>query len=392
MAGATIHYTTDGTNPGPSSAQYTAPIAITAAVTIKAIATASGFADSAVGAAAYTILPVAATPTFSPGAGAVLSGTLVSISTTTAGATIHYTTDGSAPTPSSTQYTAPIAITAATTFKAIATASGFADSAVGAAAYTILPVAATPTFSPGAGAVLSGTSVSISTTTAGATIYYTTDGTTPTPSSPQYTAAIAITSPTTLKAMATAPGYAGSDVGSATYTILPPAATPTFNPLAGAVTAGTLVTISSTTANATIFYTTDGTQPATSAGGSTQLYSAPVSITTATTINAIAVAPNFDSSAVGSASYTILVLTPAATPTFSPAAGVVSSGTTVTISSTTPGATIYYTTDGTQPGTSAGGSTSLYTTPIPITAATTINAIAVASGFLDSAVASGSTR
>ena len=260
---------------------------------------------------------------------------------------------------------------------------------MGSAAYTILPLAATPTFSPGAGAVLSGTLVSISTTTAGATIYYTTDGTAPGPSSTQYTAPLPITAPTTIKAMATAPGFAGSDAGSATYTVLPPAATPTFSPLAGAVTAGSSVTISSTTTNATIFYTTDGTQPATSAGGSTLLYSGPVSITTAATINAIAVASNFDTSAVGSAAYTILVLTPAATPTFSPVAGVVSSGTTVTIGSATPGAAIYYTTDGTQPGTSAGGSTLLYSTPIAITAATTINAVAVASGFLASAVASG---
>ena len=308
-SGATIHYTTDGTDPGPSSTQYTAPIAITAAVTIKAIATASGFADSAVGSAAYTILAPAATPTFSPGAGAVLSGTMVTISTTTAGATIRYTTDGTDPGPSSTQYTAPIAITAAVTIKAMATAPGFTDSAVASAAYTILAPAATPTFSPGAGAVLSGTTVTISTTTAGATIRYTTDGTDPGPSSTQYTAPIAITAAVTIKAMATATGFADSAVGSATYTILAPAATPTFSPLAGAVSAGTAVTISTTTANAMIFYTTDGTQPATSAGGSTQLYSAPVSITTATTINAIAVAPNFANSAVGSAAYTIVVLT-----------------------------------------------------------------------------------
>ena len=314
---------------------------------------------------------------------------MVTIATTTAGATIRYTTDGTDPGPSSTQYTAPITITAAVTIKAIATAPGFTDSAVASAAYTILAPAATPTFSPAAGAVLSGTTVTISTTTAGATIRYTTDGTDPGPSSTQYTAPIAITAAVTIKAMATASGFADSAVGSATYTILAPAATPTFSPLAGAVAAGTAVTISTTTANAMIFYTTDGTQPATSAGGSTQLYSAPVSITTATTINAIAVAPNFANSAVGSAAYTIVVLTAAATPTFSPAAGVVSSGTTVTISSATAGATIYYTTDGTQPGTSAGGSTSVYSTPIAITAATTINAIAVASGFLNSAVASG---
>ena len=389
--GATIYYTTDGTDPGPSSTQYTAPIAITAAVTIKAVATAPGFDNSPVGSGAYTltVVPTAVTPTFNPAAGAVLSGTMVTISTTTTGATIRYTTDGTAPGPSSTQYTAPITITAAVTIKAIATAPGFTDSAMASAAYTILAPAATPTFSPGAGAVLSGTTVTISTTTAGATIRYTTDGTDPGPSSTQYTAPIAITAAVTIKAIATASGFAESAVGSATYTILAPAATPTFNPLAGAVAAGTAVTISTTTANAMIFYTTDGTQPATSAGGSTQLYSAPVSITTATTINAIAVAPNFANSAVGSAAYTIVVLTAAATPTFSPAPGVVSSGTTVAISSATTGATIYYTTDGTQPGTSAGGSTSVYSTPIAITAATTINAIAVASGFLNSAVASG---
>jgi hypothetical protein len=388
---ATIYYTTDGTDPGPSTSKYTAPIPLAASATIKAIATASGFANSPIASAAYfvTASPPAATPTFSPAAGAVAAGTMVTISTTTAGATIYFTTDGTDPGPSTTQYTTPIAIDAATTIKAMATAPGFADSAVGSAAYTILAPAATPTFSPGAGAVLSGTVVSISTTTAGATIYYTTDGTDPGPSTTQYTAPIAITAATTIKAMATAPGFGGSAVASATYTLLPPAATPTFSPLAGAVTAGTSVTISTTTAGATIFYTTDGTQPATSDGGSTHLYSGPVSITTATTINAIAVAPNFDDSSVGSAAYTILVLTAAATPTFSPGAGVVSSGTTVAISSATPGATIYYTTDGTQPGTSSGGSTSLYSTPIAITAATTINAIAVAAGFADSAVASG---
>ena len=387
--GATIYYTTDGTDPpGTSPRMYTAPIAITAPTTVKAMATLSGSAHSVIGSAAYTILPSAATPTFSPGAGAVLSGALVSLSTTTAGATIYYTTDGTAPGTSSTPYTTPIAITVGTTLKAMATAPGFSGSAVGSATYTLLPPVATPTFSPGAGAVLSGRSVSISTTTAGATIYYTTDGTAPGTSSTPYTAPIPITAPTTIKAMATAPGLAGSAVGSATYTLVPPAATPTFSPLAGAVTSGSLVTISTTTAGATIFYTANGTQPATSAGGSTLLYSGPVSITTATTLKALAVAPTFDTSAVGSAAYTISVLPPAATPTFNPAAGVVSAGTTVTISSATAGATIYYTTDGSQPGTSAGGSTSLYSAPIAITAATTINAVAVASGFLTSSVGS----
>jgi len=342
-----------------------------------------------VGSAAYTILAPVATPTFSPAAGAVLSGTTVTISTTTAGATIRYTTDGTDPTSSSTQYSAPIAITAAVTIKAVATASGFADSAVGSATYTILAPAATPTFSPLAGAVVSGTAVTISTTTANAMIFYTTDGTQPATSAggstQLYAAPLSITTATTINAIAVAPNFASSAVGSAAYTIvvLTAAETPTFSPAAGVVSSGTTVTISSATAGATIYYTTDGTQPGTSAGGSTSLYTAPVAITAATTINAIAVASGFANSAVASAVYT---LTPAATPVFTPPdASVVAAGSTVAISSTTPGAVIYYTTDGTSPLTSA--SKTLYAAPITITAATTINAVATATGFANSAVA-----
>src|SRR4029079_6331279 len=100
-----------------------------------------------------TVAPTVATPTFSPAAGVVAGGTTVTISTTTAGAAVHYTTDGSDPPASSPTYTAPIAITAAVTLKAIGTASGFMDSPVASAAYTLVP-AATPTVSPTERAVL----------------------------------------------------------------------------------------------------------------------------------------------------------------------------------------------------------------------------------------------
>jgi hypothetical protein len=67
-------------------------------------------------------------------------------------------------------------------------ASGYSASAAGAATYTInLPVAATPTFSPAGGTYASAQSVTIGTTTPSATIYYTTNGSTPTTSSAVYT-------------------------------------------------------------------------------------------------------------------------------------------------------------------------------------------------------------
>ena len=65
------------------------------------------------------------------------SGTSVTISCSTEGAKIYYTTDGSDPTASSTEYTAAISVTAAVTLKAIAVKSGMNDSAVASASYTI---------------------------------------------------------------------------------------------------------------------------------------------------------------------------------------------------------------------------------------------------------------
>ena len=84
-----------------------------------------------------TALEQVATPTFDPAAGEVTSGTNVSISCATSGATIHYTVDGTDPTSSSATYSSPIEITATTTIKAIAVKDGMADSEVAAAQYTV---------------------------------------------------------------------------------------------------------------------------------------------------------------------------------------------------------------------------------------------------------------
>src|SRR5690606_34312972 len=93
-----------------------APISITEAVTIKAIAVKSGMSNSSVLSLSYTIKPQAAIPTANVASGAVDPGTLVSLSAAD-GASIYYTTDGSAPSASSMLYTAPISITEAVTIK-----------------------------------------------------------------------------------------------------------------------------------------------------------------------------------------------------------------------------------------------------------------------------------
>lgn len=84
--------------------------------------------------------PVAqvAAPTFSPAGGSYTSTQTVTLSTTTAGAAIRYTLDGSTPTASTgTVYSSALTISATTTVKAIASLSGMTDSAVRTATYTI---------------------------------------------------------------------------------------------------------------------------------------------------------------------------------------------------------------------------------------------------------------
>jgi len=192
---------------------------VSATETLEAIATKSGYSNSAVGSAAYTINGAVATPTFSPATGTYSSAQTVTISDSTSGSTIYYTTNGTTPTTSSSVYSSAITVSATETLEAIATKSGYSNSAVGSAAYTINGAAATPTFSPAAGTYSSAQTVTISDSTSGSTIYYTTNGTTPTTSSTVYSSAITVSVTETLEAIATKTGYTNSAVGSAAYTI-----------------------------------------------------------------------------------------------------------------------------------------------------------------------------
>lgn len=88
---------------------------------------------------------------------------------------------------------------------------------------TTIETVATPTFTPAAGTYTEAQNVTIVCATEGATIYYTTDGKTPTTSSTQYTAAIAVDKTTTIKAIAVKEGMYNSEVATAAYTINLPA-------------------------------------------------------------------------------------------------------------------------------------------------------------------------
>jgi hypothetical protein len=273
-------------------------------------------------------LPVTATPAFSVPAGKYATAQSVTISDTTPGAVIYYTTDGTTPTTVSRVYSASITVSSSETIKAIATATGYSTSQMASAAYTITPpAAATPIFSVPAGTYTTAQTVIISDTTPGAVIYYTTDSTTPTTASRVLSAPITVSSSETIEAIATATGYSTSQVASAAYTITPPTATPTFSVPAGSYSTAQSVTISDATAGAVIYYTTDGTTPTTAS----RVYRAPVSVSSSETIEAIATATGYAISAVASATY--VVVSPTAT-TLTASSKTLTYGQTLTLTAT----------------------------------------------------------
>ncbi len=518
--GASIYYTTDGSTPTTSSQKYTGPITVTNTETINAIASASGFVQSAVSSETYNLLTQALAPVFSPVAGSFGSTQVVTITSGTSGAKIYYTTDGSTPSPGagSTQlYGSAITVSSTVTIKAMASLAGLTLSPVTSATYTMVAGGAGISFVNGfssapssmtfngstvlndsrlqltngglnqAGSAWFNSPVDITkftndfafqlenadadgitftiqnsgTTALGASggalgyagivksvaikfdlynnngegddsigiyqngaspfvpsidlsgsgidlhngdtfsVHMSYNGTTLAMSiidgvtGAVYNNSWAVNIPQVIGSNTAYVGFTGGTGGMTasqkitTWSFLSSGgsqqatASPTFSPAAGTYLGTQTVTISDATSGAAIFYTMDGSTPTASAGGSTQAYSGPLSVTSTQTIKAIAGSSSLAASTVSSATYTIEQR--ATPPIFSPASGTFAAAQAVTISSPTPGAVIYYTTDGSTPT----ASSTLYAGAISVTATKTINAIAIVSGYFDSTVSTG---
>ena len=314
-----------------------------------------------------------AAPTISPVSGAVLSGQSVTI-TASSGASINYCVTTTTCTPA-TPYTGAIVVTSAETIQAIAVETGYISSTVASASYTLETQLTAPVISPVSGAVASGQSVTI-TASSGASINYCVTTTTCTPTTP-YTGAITVTSAETIQAIAVETGYVSSTVASASYTLQTQLAAPVISPVSGAVPSGQSVTITAAS-GASINYcvTTTTCTPATP-------YTGAIAVTSAETIQAIAVETGYISSTVASASFTLE--TQLTAPVISPVSGAVSSGQSVTITGPS-GASIYYCTAATSCIPSA--SSTPYTGSFTVTSAETVEAIAIETGYSSSTVAS----
>jgi hypothetical protein len=499
--GAAIHYTTDGSTPTASSPTYATPITVSSSETVRAIATLNGV-GSAVSSAAYTISGGSGGSTGGGGAASVTQGAdyangiatlwLQADATQVAWADVHFDTGTGQQNLRSSYNSATgrfeqavqVAAGGVVKFSFTYYTNGFGAADTPTVAYTAGSggngggTVATPGFSPNGGSFNSAQSVTIATATSGATIHYTTDGSTPTAASPTYGGPVTVSSSGTLKAIATKSGMTDSAVASASFTIATsgggsysqgvselgstatvwfklngsanfvilhyqvgngsqvnpqmaynaslgryestltqlsagqvisysftyaptggaqadtPAYTytmgsdngiprPTFSPAPGTYSATQSVSLATTAAGGVIRYTTDGSAP----NNLSPQYTSPIGVTSAMTINAISVLSDGSQSAIASGTYVVAQQGgTVAAPTFSLPSGSYANPINVTLASATTGATIRFTTDGSTPTASSPA----YGGPIPLTAPTTLKAIALKSGMTTSAVASAS--
>jgi Chitobiase/beta-hexosaminidase C-terminal domain/FG-GAP-like repeat/Bacterial Ig-like domain (group 3) len=157
-----------------------------------------------------------------PAAGTYTSVQTLTITEAIPGSTIYCELTGTVITNGFVQYTGPVALPygGVEALRAYASETGYQQSNLLSAQYTLnYPAAPAPVYSLPAGSYSGTQSLTITDSLTGATIYYTTDGTTPTTSSAEYTGPITMSGAETIEAIAAAAGYSTSAVTSATYTI-----------------------------------------------------------------------------------------------------------------------------------------------------------------------------
>lgn len=345
-----------------------------------------------------SVTPPVATPSFSPISGNYTSAQTVTLATSTLGATIRYTIDGSTPSSSSTIYSTPINVSNSSTIKALASKSGAPDSAINTASYMITPIS--NSFVQGVQAL--GASVTLwfkpNSAMNFVILHYRVGSAEQINPNMVWNANLARYETTiNLSASGTILSYSftyapvsGNQADSPMYSYTIGAdngiAKPSFSPPAGSYTSAQNISLSNTLSGSSIRYTMDGT----AANARSTLYTGPFALTSATTINAITIAADQNESAIASATYVISADGGSggtvAAPVFSHPSGSYTTRLRVNLLSATVGATLRFTTDGSTPN----GNSTIYGGPIEINSNTTVKAMAFKSNMVASAITTAS--
>ncbi len=219
QSSATIRYTTDGTTPTSSSPKYSSYIILNDSFTLKARAYDSSSNAGEVLTCNYTVKNTPVTVSASPSSGTYDKGTKIYLSASQNSATIRYTTDGTTPTSSSPKYTSYITLNDSFSLKARAYDSSGNAGEVLTCNYTVRNTPITVSASPSSGTYDKGTKIYLTASQNSATIRYTTDGTTPTSSSPKYTSYITLNDSFSLKARAYDSSGNAGEVLTCNYTV-----------------------------------------------------------------------------------------------------------------------------------------------------------------------------
>lgn len=316
---------------------YTAPVTVTASQEVWARAV--YYQESSASVIHYVpVPPVIARP----------SADYVTVTTDAAGADIYYTTNGGTPSSSSTKYTGNIPITSSVVIKAVVVWNGQTS---GVATLNVLWVVP-PT--------INANSAGFVTMIGDGTIYYTVNGGAPTTGSSVYSSGFLVSNGTVVRAMCVMYGALSpvqSTVVVKTVTVNVKAPSMAISRLDGRAT----LTQNLPEAEARIMFTLDGSAPSVAS----TLYTAPFYVPDASTLKAVTVLSGVYSSVVEGFWCNA--------PSFSV------SNMVVTINSRVSGATVYYTTNGSEP---TSGSPSFTTQgSITLAGSATVKAYTTYKGF-----------
>ncbi len=342
-------------------------------------------------------------PTISPATGTFSGPQMVSISVPVfaEGNPIYYTLDGSVPNlslnPVQTRtYTGPFEVAESKTVKAIVVVTDYASVVETAVLTIIISRCAQPVISGGTSDLEGFISlVTMQTATTGASIYYTTNGNAPRLDVPNsftflYNGPFLPPGNCTVKAMAVKSGLANSSVSTRILSLnansFVPA--PVITPGSGTHNGPLSVTIVCAMPGASIYYTTNGIEPNLNTTNSfTKLYSGSLVFNGNVQIKAIAVRSGKIPTTRTLANLSVTPGMVVANPVISPPGGAFIAPTLVSISCSTPGATIYYTTNGNTPRTDIPNFfTKVYSVPFFVNGNSTVRAVAIAPGMVNSSV------